>query len=81
MTIETNYAGGTRITSGAVRVGDFIRFAGHKIPEAQSMEWWKVTDLRGWVVDIVNARGAQRARTMQNWDKIYRHPYSQKRAA
>ena len=78
MASDTNYAAGFRITSGAVRVGDFIRFDGHGIAEVKVMEWWKVLDRRGAVVDLINERGARRTRTMQNWDKIYRHAYSQK---
>lgn len=78
MTDDTNYAAGFRITSGAVRVGDFIRFDGHNVQRVKAEMWWKVTGRDGAVVELVNANGSSRTRTMQNWDKIYRHAYSQK---
>jgi hypothetical protein len=76
---DTNYAAGFRITSGAVRVGDFIRFGGHGVNRADV--WWKVLSRAGAVVELINAAGQRRTRAMQNWDKIYRHAYSQKHSA
>jgi hypothetical protein len=83
---ETNRLDGYRILRGAINVGDFIRIASGNATMRD--QWWKVTAFSRATkpsqpdrVDLINAAGGERsAYPLQSWDKIIRHPYSQRRA-
>jgi hypothetical protein len=45
-----------------IRVGDYIKWRGHKVSEADYLMWWKVTDIEDGTIIAVNRHG-QTSRT------------------
>jgi len=76
---------GYRVLRGAINVGDYIRIANAN--PSMCEQWWKVTSIEetkighATRVNLVNAIGGFRTGyALNSWDRIIRHPYSQKRA-
>lgn len=84
--MKTASLDGFRILRSAINVGDFIRISNGNV--SMRDQWWKVVAYvrateagRADRVDLINAAGGIRtAYPLNAWDKITRHPYSQKRA-
>lgn len=72
--------GGTRISQFSVRIGDYVRIMSHMIQRRYSDQWWKVTDIKGKRLSLINADGAVASFTPSQYDRVIRHPYSQKQA-
>lgn len=80
----TSNLDGYRILRGAINVGDYIRISNGNA--SMRDEWWKVTGRTPASapgqpdrVDLINAAGGTRTGyALNQWDKIIRHPYSQR---
>lgn len=72
--------GGTRISQFSVRVGDYVRIVGHMIQKRYGDQWWKVTAIEGKRLALINADGMVSSFTPSQYDRVIRHPYSQKQA-